>query len=126
MPLKEAGQVRRDLYSDSLLLEVGKDEVYVLAVEDLQRISSRRAGHVTLSRRYEASAPGEFQDFPCAPRLQRAASGYEVVLAVDGIVYAMTITALVKVARGEEDLAKMWRDVPESPADQQQATLGAF
>jgi len=124
--LREVGLARRDLYSDSLLLEVQGD-IYVLGVEHLKRFSSRRAGRVPVQRRYEATAPGEHQDFPCGVVLQRSKNGFGAVLAVDGNVYAMPVRGLVAVSRGGEDSARIWQDVPEAQQrDPDQATLGAY
>ena len=119
MSLHHVGNARRDLYSDSLLLEVAGD-VYVLGVEHLKRFSSRRAGRVPVDRRYEATAPGEHQDFPCGVTLQRSENGFGAVLPVDGKVYAMSVRGLVAVSRGGEDSTRIWQDVPEvqQPADQ--------
>ena len=120
MSLRGAGIVRRDIYTDSLLLETGTD-IYALAMDQLKRLSSRRAGHVAMKRRYEGSSPGRYMDITCAPRLQRSGSGFGAVLVVEGNVFVMSIKDLVKVARGVEDRAEIWQDVP---ATSQQSPLG--
>ncbi len=66
-----AGEARLDLYTDALILDIGRD-TFVVPLARLADLTAHRRREVVVSRRYWGDAPGTFEDVEQGLRLRRS------------------------------------------------------
>jgi len=78
-----AGEARLDLYTDALILDIGRD-TFVVPLARLADLTAHRRREVVVSRRYWGDAPGVFEDVEQALRLRRSQTDRSLMLTEQG------------------------------------------
>jgi hypothetical protein len=97
-----AGEARLDLYTDALILDIGRD-TFVVPLARLADLTAHRRREVVVSRRYWGDAPGTFRDVEQGLRLRRSQTDRSLMLTEQGRVYSMPIRAVHDVREGREE-----------------------
>jgi hypothetical protein len=97
-----AGEARLDLYTDALILDIGRD-TFVVPLARLADLTAHRRREVVVSRRYWGDAPGVFEDVEQGLRLRRSQTDRSLMLTEQGRVYTMPIRAVHDVREGREE-----------------------
>ena len=98
MPSRKAGTARLDLFTDSLLLEVG-DDTFLAKLSRLSPLVQGREGYCPLSRRYLGTV-GHYCDVEQGIGLRRSKPGQALVFVEQGAVYTIQIADLREVLHG--------------------------
>jgi hypothetical protein len=101
-----AGEARLDLFTDSLILDIGAD-TFVVPLVRLADLTSHRAGSIAISRRYWGDSPGKFEDVQQGVWLRRSKTGRALMLVMDERVYSIPIWAVLEVKDGIRDVCEI-------------------
>ena len=99
MTFVPVGEARLDLYTDALILDIGRD-TFVVPLDRLADLTAHRRREVVVSRRYWGDAPGTFRDVEQGLRLRRSQTDRSLMLTEQGRVYTMPIRAVHDVREG--------------------------
>lgn len=91
-----AGEVRRDLFTDSLLFDIGQD-TFVVPCTEVAKLTSHRARSVVVSRRYWGDHPKKFGDHVQGIRLARSPTNRDLVLMMDEGIFTAPIAGVLEV-----------------------------
>ena len=94
-----AGSARLDIFTDSLILDIGPD-TFVVPLARLADLTAHRRREVVVSRRYWGDAPGTFRDVEQGIRLQRSQTGRSLMLIEQGRVYSIPVYLVLEVKDG--------------------------
>ena len=126
MTFLPAGEARLDLFTDSLILDIGAD-TFVVPLARLADLTAHRRREVVVSRRYWGDAPGVFEDVEQGLRLRRSQTDRSLMLTEQGRVYTMPIRAVLEVKDGIRDVCEISQLVTDArqldDAMSRQATL---
>ena len=126
MTFLPAGEARLDLYTDALILDIGRD-TFVVPLARLADLTAHRRREVVVSRRYWGDAPGTFRDVEQGLRLRRSQTDRSLMLTEQGRVYTMPIRAVLEVKDGIRDCCAISQLVTDArqldDAMSRQATL---
>ena len=101
-----AGSARLDIFTDSLILDIGAD-TFVVPLARLADLTSHRVNDITVSRRYWGDAPGKFLDVQQGVLLRRSKTGRALMLAMDERIYSIPIWAVLEVKDGIRDVCEI-------------------
>jgi hypothetical protein len=93
------GEARLDLYTDALILDIGRD-TFVVPLARLADLTAHRRREVVVSRRYWGDAPGTFRDVEQGLRLRRSQTGRSLMLIEQGRVYSIPVYLVLEVKDG--------------------------
>ena len=93
-----AGTARLDIFTDSLLLEVGED-LFLARHSRLSPLMQGRAAYCPLSRRYQGTA-GHYCDVEQGIGLRRSKPGAALIFADRGTIYSIPVVELREVLHG--------------------------
>ena len=93
------GEARLDLYTDALILDIGRD-TFVVPLTRLADLTAHRRREVVVSRRYWGDAPGVFEDVEQGLRLRRSQTDRSLMLTEQGRVYTMPVYQVLEVKDG--------------------------
>ena len=96
--LTDAGTARLDLFTDSLMLEVG-DDLYLAPLDKLSALMQCRASFCQLSRRYIGTG-GHYCDVEQGIGLRRSKPGAALILIERGTIYSIPVVELREVLHG--------------------------
>ena len=94
-----AGEARLDLYTDALILDIGRD-TFVVPLARLADLTAHRRREVVVSRRYWGDAPGTFRDVEQGLRLRRSQTDRSLMLTEQGRVYTIPVYRVLEVEDG--------------------------
>ena len=94
----DAGTARLDLFTDSLLLEVGED-LFLARLSRLSPLMQGRAAHCPLSRRY-LGTNGHYRDVEQGIGLRRSKPGAALIFVDRGTIYSIPVVELREVLHG--------------------------
>jgi len=94
-----AGEARLDLYTDALILDIGRD-TFVVPLARLADLTAHRRREVVVSRRYWGDAPGTFRDVEQGIRLRRSQTDRSLMLIEQGRVYSIPVYLVLEVKDG--------------------------
>jgi len=94
-----AGSARLDIFTDSLILDIGAD-TFVVPLARLADLTAHRRREVVVSRRYWGDAPGAFRDIEQGLRLRRSQTGRSLMLIEQGRVYSIPVYLVLEVKDG--------------------------
>ena len=94
-----AGSARLDIFTDSLILDIGRD-TFVVPLDRLADLTAHRRREVVVSRRYWGDAPGVFEDVEQALRLRRSQTDRSLMLIEQGRVYSIPVYLVLEVKDG--------------------------
>ena len=106
MTFVPVGEARLDLYTDAMLLDIGRD-TFVVPLARLADLTAHRRREVVVSRRYWGDAPGTFRDVEQGLRLRRSQTDRSLMLTEQGRVYTMPIRAVLEVKDGIRDVCEI-------------------
>ena len=106
MTFVPVGEARLDLYTDALILDIGRD-TFVVPLARLADLTAHRRREVVVSRRYWGDAPGTFRDVEQGLRLRRSQTDRSLMLTEQGRVYTMPIRAVLEVKDGIRDVCEI-------------------
>ena len=90
------GEVRRDIFTDSLLFDLGQD-TFVVPCTEVAKLTSHRARSVAVSRRYWGDTPGKFSDHVQGIRLARSPTNRDLVLVMVEGIFTVPIAGVLEV-----------------------------
>ncbi len=93
-----AGTARLDIFTDSLMLEVG-DDLYLAPLDKLSALMQCRASFCQLSRRYIGTG-GHYCDVEQGIGLRRSKPGAALLFAERGMIYSLPVVELREVLHG--------------------------
>ena len=99
MTFVPVGEARLDLFTDSLILDIGRD-TFVVPLTRLADLTAHRRREVVVSRRYWGDAPGTFRDVELGLRLRRSQTGRSLILIEQGRVYSIPVYLVLEVKDG--------------------------
>ena len=99
MTFRPAGEARLDLYTDAMLLDIGRD-TFVVPLDRLADLTAHRRREVVVSRRYWGDVPGTFRDIEQGLRLRRSQTDRSLMLTEQGRVYSIPIYLVLEVKDG--------------------------
>jgi hypothetical protein len=94
-----AGSARLDIFTDSLILDIGAD-TFVVPLARLADLTAHRRREVVVSRRYWGDAPGTFRDVEQGLRLRRSQTDRSLMLIEQGRVYSIPVYLVLEVKDG--------------------------
>ncbi len=94
----DAGTARLDIFTDSLLLEVGED-LFLASLSRLSPLMQGRTAYCPLSRRYQGTA-GHYCDVEQGIGLRRSKPGAALLFAERGTIYSIPVVELREVLHG--------------------------
>ena len=94
----DAGTARLDLFTDSLMLEVGED-LFLASLSRLSPLMQGRAAYCPLSRRYQGTA-GHYCDVEQGIGLRRSKPGAALIFVDRGTIYSIPVVELREVLHG--------------------------
>lgn len=94
----DAGTARLDLFTDSLLLEVGED-LFLARLSRLSPLMQGRAAHCPLSRRY-LGTNGHYCDVEQGIGLRRSKHGAALIFVERGTTYSIPVVEVREVLHG--------------------------
>jgi len=94
-----AGSARLDIFTDSLILDIGAD-TFVVPLARLADLTAHRRREVVVSRRYWGDAPGTFRDVEQGLRLRRSQTDRSLMLTEQGRVYTIPVYLVLEVKDG--------------------------
>ena len=99
MTFRPAGEARLDLYTDALILDIGRD-TFVVPLARLADLTAHRLREVVVSRRYWGDAPGTFCDVELGIWLRRSQTDRSLMLIEQGRVYSIPVYLVLEVKDG--------------------------
>lgn len=93
-----AGTARLDVFTDSLLLEVGED-LFLAKLSRLSPLMQGREAYCPLSRRYQGTA-GHYCDVEQGIGLRRSKPGAALLFIERGTIYSIPVVELREVLHG--------------------------
>ncbi len=93
-----AGTARLDVFTDSLLLEVGED-LFLAKLSRLSPLMQGGAAYCPLSRRYQGTA-GHYCDVEQGIGLRRSKPGAALLFVERGTIYSLPVVELREVLHG--------------------------
>ena len=96
--LTDAGTARLDLFTDSLMLEVG-DDLFLAPLDKLSALMQCRASFCQLSRRYIGTG-GHYCDVEQGIGLRRSKPGAALIFVERGTIYSVPVVELREVLHG--------------------------
>ena len=93
-----AGTARLDIFTDSLMLEVG-DDLYLAPLDKLSALMQCRASFCQLSRRYIGTG-GHYCDVEQGIGLRRSKPGAALLFVDRGTIYSIPVVELREVLHG--------------------------
>lgn len=94
----DAGTARLDIFTDSLLLEVG-DDLFLAKLSRLSPLMQGRAAHCPLARRY-LGTNGHYCDVEQGIGLRRSKPGAALIFVERGTIYSIPVVELREVLHG--------------------------
>jgi hypothetical protein len=93
-----AGTARLDIFTDSLLLEVGED-LFLARLSRLSPLMQGRTAYCPLSRRYQGTA-GHYCDVEQGIGLRRSKHGAALIFVERGTIYSIPVVEVREVLHG--------------------------
>ena len=105
--LTDAGTARLDLFTDSLMLEVG-DDLFLAPLDKLSALMQCRASFCQLSRRYIGTG-GHYLDAVQGIGLRRSKTGSALLFIEQGALYSLPVVELREVLHGVRSSCRISR-----------------